>query len=60
VTVKYERTASPDGDSLDAHHTDAHHADVLKSDPLVQKVVELFEARTVQLEYGDADANSES
>jgi DNA polymerase III subunit gamma/tau len=55
VKIKYERTTSPDGASLDSRQTDSWRPDALMADPMVQKVVELFEARTLQLEYDDAD-----
>ncbi len=57
VKIKYERSAGHDRESLDPATADARRTDVLKTDPLVQKVVELFEARTVKLEYEDRDLN---
>ncbi len=55
MTIKYERTAGPDGASLNAKPMNSQQPDALMADPLVQKVVELFEARTLQLEYDDTD-----
>jgi len=60
VNVKYER--SPDVDNLapDARQPEARRADALSSDPMVQKVVELFEARSLQLEYDDQDPSPQT
>jgi DNA polymerase-3 subunit gamma/tau len=55
VTIQYERTAGPDGASLESRPADSRRPDALMADPMVQKVVELFEARTLQLEYDDTD-----
>jgi len=55
VKIKYERTTGPDGASLDSKQADSRRPDALMADPMVQKVVELFEARTLQLEYDDTD-----
>ena len=55
VTVKYERSAEVEDVAPTDGTLDARRADALSSDPLVQKVVELFEARSLQLEYDDQD-----
>ena len=55
MKIKYERTAGPDGASLNSKPMNSQQPDALMADPLVQKVVELFEARTLQLEYDDTD-----
>jgi DNA polymerase III subunit gamma/tau len=55
VTIKYERTTSADGSAAGPGQAESRRPDALLADPIVQKVVELFEARTYQLEYGDAD-----
>jgi DNA polymerase III subunit gamma/tau len=55
VTIKYERTNGPDGPSPDASQAEARRPDALMADPMIQKVVELFEARPLQLEYDDPD-----
>jgi DNA polymerase III subunit gamma/tau len=50
VDVRYE-SSSQDGDAAsEVQSSDAQRAEALLSDPLVQKVVELFEARAIQLE----------
>jgi len=60
VNVKYER--SPENENLapEARQPEARRADALSSDPMVQKVVELFEARSLQLEYDDQDPSPET
>jgi DNA polymerase III subunit gamma/tau len=57
VTVKYERSPEADALSADARTLDARRQDSLSSDPLVQRVVELFEARPHQLEFDDAESD---
>ena len=58
VTIRYERPATGDDGSPGTRPADPKRADSLMADPLVQKVVELFEARSVQLDYDGPDANS--
>ena len=58
VTVRYERPAVGHDASPDTRPTETRRADALMADPLVQKVVELFEARSVQLDYDGPDATS--
>jgi DNA polymerase III subunit gamma/tau len=55
VKIKYERSTGPDGASLESRQAESRRPDALMADPMVQKVVELFEARTLQLEYDDTD-----
>jgi hypothetical protein len=55
VKIRYQRTTGADGASLDSRPADVRRTDALMADPMVQKVVELFEARTLQLEYDDTD-----
>jgi len=55
VNVKYERSPEVDNVAPDARQPEARRADALSSDPMVQKVVELFEARSLQLEYDEED-----
>jgi DNA polymerase III subunit gamma/tau len=57
VTVKYERSPEVDDLSPDGRTLEARRQDSLSADPLVQRVVELFEARPHQLEYDDTEAN---
>jgi hypothetical protein len=58
VSVRYERPAAGHEASPDARPTESQRTDSLMADPLVQKVVELFEARSVQLDYDGPDAAS--
>ena len=58
VTVRYERPAAGDEGSPDTRPAEPRRTDSLMADPLVQKVVELFEARSVQLDYDGPDATS--
>jgi hypothetical protein len=55
VKIKYERTTAPEGASVDSRPADSRRPDAVRSDPIVQKVVELFGPGTLQLEYEDAD-----
>jgi DNA polymerase III subunit gamma/tau len=55
VKVKYERSAEADKGAADSRVPDARRADAVASDPMVQRVVELFEARTLQLDYDDQE-----
>jgi DNA polymerase III subunit gamma/tau len=57
VTVKYESSAEEEGLAADTGTTDARRADVLASDPLIQKIIELFEARSIQFDYDEPDPN---
>ena len=55
VTVRYERRP-PEVERRPMRGTaEARRPDALATDPMIQKVVELFEARPVQLEYDDDD-----
>jgi len=60
VNVKYERSPESEDVAPDARQPDARRADALSSDPMVQKVVELFEARSLQLEYDDQDSSDQT
>ena len=57
VTVKYERSAEVEGVIADGRPVDARRQDALAADPLVQRVLELFEARPHRFEYDETDAN---
>jgi DNA polymerase-3 subunit gamma/tau len=57
VTVKYESSSEDEGLATDARTPDARRADVLASDPMIQKIIELFEARSLLFEYEEADPN---
>ena len=54
VTVRYQRSAAPEpSSSRPARPAEARRPELLAADPMVQKVVELFEARPLHLEYDD-------
>lgn len=53
ITVRYERS---DGPAADAPPVEARRGDQLADDPMIQKIVELFEARMLHLDYeGDRE-----
>ena len=54
VRVKYERLYRGGKGAVDSRQ-DARRADSVASDPMVQRLVELFEARTLQLDYDDQE-----
>jgi DNA polymerase-3 subunit gamma/tau len=53
VTVRYERSAVPGPAGSQALSSDLRRPEHLATDPMVQKIVELFEARPIHLEYDD-------
>jgi DNA polymerase-3 subunit gamma/tau len=55
VTVKYEPSHEVDESVSSGRAPEVRPQDALAADPLVQRVLELFEARPHQFEYGDAD-----
>jgi DNA polymerase III subunit gamma/tau len=57
VTVKYERSSEVEDVASDGRLVDARRQDALAADPLVQRVLELFEARPHRFEYDDTDPN---
>ena len=60
VTVKYERSAEVEDVASDGRSVDARRQDALAADPLVQRVLELFEARPHRFEYEDTEPNQPS
>ena len=58
VTVRYERSPTPEGVAPDARSPESRRQDALTADPMIQKVVELFEARSVQMDYDGPDSRS--
>lgn len=58
VTVRYERPVAAEDGTSDSRPAGSRRPDSLMADPLVQKVVELFEARSVQLDYDEPDSTS--
>ena len=60
VKIKYERRAAHDDQrQADSRPSEAERANSVASDPMVQRVLELFEARPVQLDYDEEDASPE-
>jgi DNA polymerase-3 subunit gamma/tau len=55
VTLKYERSTKNDNLGAESPQPGAGPPHSLSADPMVQKVVELFEARPLKLDYGDED-----
>jgi DNA polymerase III subunit gamma/tau len=60
MNLKYERSAETGSVATDARQPDGRRADALASDPLIQKVVELFEAWSLQLDYDDQDSSDQT
>jgi len=58
VTVRYERSNPDDGGDSGPQAVESRRVDHLQDDPMVQKIVELFEARVLHLEYeGEQDGD---
>jgi hypothetical protein len=57
LTVKYERSTEVDPIAANGKSVETVRQDALASDPLVQRVVELFEARPHRFDYDDTDSN---
>ena len=53
VTVRYHRSLEPAQGSAHEPFSEPRRTEILAADPMVQKVVELFEARPLHLEYDD-------
>ncbi|MGC8642181.1 MAG: DNA polymerase III subunit gamma/tau, partial [Isosphaeraceae bacterium] len=53
VVVRYERSTAPEPTPQQPSRTDPRRGDMLARDPMVQRIVELFEARAIHLEYED-------
>ncbi len=60
ITLKFDRSTDTEVVPADNRTTEARRADAVSSDPMIQKVVELFEARSLQLDYGDEPASDET
>jgi DNA polymerase-3 subunit gamma/tau len=53
VTVRYQHTSEPAQGNAHEPFPEPTRPEMLAADPMVQKVVELFEARPLHLEYDD-------
>jgi hypothetical protein len=60
INLRYERSPAADGVAPETRHPAPQRQDTLMADPMVQKVVELFEARSVQLDYDGPESTSPS
>jgi hypothetical protein len=56
VEVRFQPSSGSDKASQDGSEPEPRRADALSADPLVQKVIELFEARPVQMDYDGPEA----
>ncbi len=57
VTVKYERAVESKDPAADTRTPDLQRQDALSADPLVRRVLELFEARPHHFEHDDPGSN---
>jgi DNA polymerase III subunit gamma/tau len=55
IRIKYIRRVVDEHGESGARRNEARRVDSLSQDPLVQRVLELFEARPVQMDYGESD-----
>jgi DNA polymerase-3 subunit gamma/tau len=53
ITVSYKRSAAPVSGASQEPLSQPRRPEILAADPMIQKVVELFEARPMHLEYDD-------
>jgi DNA polymerase III subunit gamma/tau len=60
VKIKYVPRAADDHARVGAQQNEAKRADSLSKDPMVQRVLELFEARPVQMDYDEDDTSPEN
>jgi DNA polymerase III subunit gamma/tau len=58
VEVRFQPSSPRDDSAQDGRDLEPRRVEALTSDPLVQKVVELFEARPVQMDYDGPDAGA--
>jgi DNA polymerase-3 subunit gamma/tau len=58
VTVRYERSTGPRPEDAASAPAGGQALDVLAADPLIQQVIELFEARPFHVEYEDGHESS--
>ncbi len=58
IVLRFQPSSGSEAGAADGDANEARRADVLAADPLVQKVVEMFEARAIQLDFEDTDAGS--
>ncbi|MHB1561318.1 MAG: hypothetical protein ACYC61_28055, partial [Isosphaeraceae bacterium] len=56
LVLRFQQSSDSETQAADGDANETRRADVLAADPLVQKVVEMFEARAIQLDFDDSDA----
>ena len=59
VKIKYIRRAPGNQGQTESRPNEAERANSLLRDPMVQRVLELFEARPVQMDYGELEPSQE-
>jgi DNA polymerase-3 subunit gamma/tau len=55
VSVRYERSSAQGDPAAEQRQNEARRAEALLADPMIQKVVELFEARRFQVDFDESD-----
>jgi DNA polymerase-3 subunit gamma/tau len=58
TVVRFQPASGPEAPAAAGDANEGRRGDILASDPLVQKVVEMFEARPVQLDFEESDAGN--
>jgi hypothetical protein len=58
VKIRYERSPAAEGTGAESRPAAAQPADTVTAVPMIQKIVELFEARPVQLDYDGPESTS--
>jgi len=60
IKVRYERSADSSGSAADSGPSELSRAESIAADPMVQKLMELFEAKLLHTDLDDADESSRS
>lgn len=55
IVLRFQPSSGSNAAAEDGDANEGRRGDILATDPLVQKVVEMFEARAVQLDFDDSD-----
>src|SRR5262249_1733885 len=58
LSIRYERAAAREAAGASTRRPASRKLETMMADPMVQRVVELFEARSVQVDYDDPDSTS--
>jgi hypothetical protein len=59
VKIKYIRRRAAKEGQAELRPNETDRANLLARDPLVQRVLELFEARPFQMDYGEIDTSQD-